>query len=187
MAQRSPRIWTAYGVFFLGIMVAAIASQLAARNLPASTTFASPWAMAIIGALVGSLIMWCLIGLLVMLLSGTGSRSFEIAGWSGAAMLTAGLALLVLAAFFPIHGSVPPVPTDAKQLADWMKQYQYVVQHSTYGRFSRWFSLLGMLWGAWIIYGGVLVFNRARAALTAGMYAGLELIFFFMGALRLGR
>ncbi len=44
-----------------------------------------------------------------------------------------------------------------------------------------------LIWSGWIVYAGVGVFARSRAALAAGVYLVLQLGMYFLGSVRLGR
>ncbi len=186
LAEKAPRVWPAFGVYFLALLVTAVGSQLALRNLASPVAFGSPWLWAVVGSLPAAFVMWGLFGFVVMLASGSGARAFEVVGWAAAPSLVLGLVLLAAGALFPVQGTVPPAPSDPAQLAEWMKSYQAVVQASTFTQISRTLALLALLWSSWIVYAGLGVFARARAALGAGVYLLLQLGLYLLGNVRLG-
>jgi len=186
LKEKRPSIWTAFGVYFLSIFLAAMSSQLALRELPSPVTFGNPWLWTAIGSLIAALIVWGLFGFIIMLISGTGSRAFEVVGWAAAPSLVIGLIMLAVAALFPASGTVPPPPSDPTQMADWMKAYQTVVQASTYSQISRILGLAALLWSSWILFAGIQVFARTRAAISAGVYLALQLGMYFLGNIHLG-
>ncbi len=186
LAQREARIWPAYAVYLLAVLLSALGSQLALRSLPSPLAIGNPWLWAVVGSLVAALAMWGIFGFLVMLASGTGARAFEVVGWAAAPGVVTGLLLLAAGALFPVQGVVPPAPSDPAQLAEWMKAYQAVAQSGVFTQVSRALGLVMLIWSAWIVYTGVGVFARSRAALAAGVYLALQLGMYFLGSVRLG-
>ena len=186
LRQRPPRVWAAYGVYLLATLLTAVASQLAVRALAAPVPMGNPWIWTLLGAPLAALVMWGIFGFVVMLISGAGSRAYEVVGWAAAPSVVAGLLLLVAAALFPVQGTVPPAPSDPALMAEWLKSYQAVVQASTFTQISRTLALLALLWSSWIVYAGLGVFARARAALGAGVYLLLQLGLYLLGNVRLG-
>jgi len=183
--ERPPRPWISYLVVLLAGLISALASQLAARDLPAPTLFGPSWLWLLVGVLIGSLILWGIFGFLLHLLTGLGARAYEIAGWTFAPGVVLGLVLLALAALFPIEARLPPPPPplEIAQLKDWMHGYEAAVRASLFSQVSRWLNLIGVLWGAWILYAGVRVFAAKRATLVVSLYlaiqAALYLLSFF--------
>ncbi len=168
--ERPPRPWQGYLVVFAAYLLSGAANQLATRNLPNPTLLGPSWVWMAIGVVIGSLVLWGLLGFLLHLLTGLGARAFELAGWIFAPGIVTGLGLLVVAALFPVEASLPPPPTDPNQLTPWLRQYQSAVHTSTFAQAGRVLGLLGMLWGAWILYHGTRVLAERKAALVVALY-----------------
>ncbi len=171
---RPPRPWLGYGVAFLATLLAALAGQLAARNLPSPSILGSSWLWLVVGAAIGSLVAWGFFGFLFHLASGLGPRAFELAGWVYAPGVVLGLVLLATAALFPVEATLPPPPSDPGQIRAWLKAYQAATHAALYHQIARGVGVVGMAWGAWILYAGARVFAGKRAALLTGLYLAVE-------------
>jgi len=179
--ERPARPWLGYLVVLLASLLSGLASQLAVRNLPSPPALGSPWVWTAIGIALGSLLVWGIFGFVVHLLTGLGGRAFELVGWASAPGVLTGLALLAVAALFPVEASLPPPPADPAELGGWLRTYQATIQAAPFSRISQLLALIGTLWGAWILYAGARTFAPSRAKLVVGVYLAVMLVFLLLG------
>ncbi len=181
--ERPARPWLGYLVVLLASLLSGLASQLAVRNLPSPPALGSPWVWTAIGIALGSLLVWGIFGFVVHLLTGLGGRAFELVGWASAPGVLTGLALLAVAALFPVEASLPPPPADPAELGGWLRTYQATIQAAPFSQISQLLALIGTLWGAWILYAGARTFAPSRAKLVVGVYLAVMLVFLLLGVL----
>ena len=179
--ERPARPWLGYLVVLLASLLSGLASQLAVRNFPSPPALGSPWVWTAIGIALGSLLVWGIFGFVVHLLTGLGGRAFELVGWASAPGVLTGLALLAVAALFPVEASLPPPPADPAELGGWLRTYQATIQASSFSKISQLLGLLGTLWGAWILYTGTRTFAPGREKPVVGVYLGAMLLFLLLG------
>ncbi len=179
--ERPARPWLGYLVVLLASLLSGLASQLAVRNLPSPPALGSPWVWTAIGIALGSLLVWGIFGFVVHLLTGLGGRAFELVGWASAPGVLTGLALLAVAALFPVEASLPPPPADPAELGGWLRTYQATIQAAPFSQISQLLALIGTLWGAWILYAGARTFAPSRAKLVVGVYLAVMLVFLLLG------
>ena len=182
--ERPPRPWLGYLVALLATLVSMLANELATRELPSPQALGQSWIWQFVGLVLGSLIVWGFFGFVFHLLTGLGARAFELAGWVFAPGVVLGLAVLAVAALFPVEAKLPPPPADLGAIREWLKGYQAAVHASIYGQVSRWSGVLGTLWGAWILHAGARTFAAKRAALVTGVYLAIQAAFFFLALIR---
>ncbi len=179
--ERPARPWLGYLVVLLASLLSGLASQLAVRGLPSPPALGSPWVWTVIGIALGSLFVWGVFGFVTHLLTGLGGRAFELVGWAFAPGVLTGLALLAVAALFPVEASLPPPPADPAELGGWLRAYQATIQASSFSKISQLLGLLGTLWGAWILYAGARTFAPGREKPVVGVYLGAMLLFLLLG------
>ncbi len=179
--ERPARPWLGYLVVLLASLLSGLASQLAVRNLPSPPALGSPWVWMAIGIALGSLLVWGIFGFVVHLLTGLGGRAFELVGWASAPGVLTGLALLAVAALFPVEASLPPPPADPAELGGWLRTYQATIRAAPFSQISQLLALIGTLWGAWILYAGAQTFAPSRAKLVVGVYLAVMLVFLLLG------
>lgn len=174
LKDRPPALGGPVLLVLLASFLAGLVEVLATRLLPSPFPMGGGLARALglLGAALGGVAVWGILGLILRLLAGPRARAWEVLGWTSAPGVVLGLVLLPVAALWPISGNLPepPSPDQVQAFQDWLKAYEGLRQASLYQRLFQALNVLTTFWSLALIYLGLRTLVPERALLgTLGM------------------